>query len=177
MDPRWDRLFADLENSLAGSLDEDEIPELVEAERVSVRLADRLAAAVGRGVDLETAAGARVTGSIREAAADWLAVDAGPALHLVPLRSVRWLAAPEGPAGPSGGASRSSLAALLRRVARSSLPVVVGMDGISLRGHLTGVGADHFDLRAENGALRTIPLAAIDTVRCEAVALGADQER
>ena len=48
MDDRWDRLFADLEALATPALDEDEIPDMVEAERVAVALADRLAGAVGR---------------------------------------------------------------------------------------------------------------------------------
>ncbi len=73
MDDRWDRLFADLEGAVP-LLDEDEIPDLVEAERVGVQLADRLAGAIGRAVDLATSSGSRLTGTLREAGSDWIAV-------------------------------------------------------------------------------------------------------
>lgn len=166
MDDRWDRLFADLEGAVP-LLDEDEIPDLVEAERVGVQLADRLAGAIGRAVDLATSSGSRLTGTLREAGSDWIAVVAGRTLHVVRTGSIRWISGLDGPANPPSGAVRVGLAAVLRRIARSTLPVVVDVGGTVLRGMITAVGADHCDL-ATDSAVLTVPLDGLVSVRCDA---------
>ncbi len=174
MDDRWDRLFADLEALATPALDEDEIPDMVEAERVAVALADRLAGAVGRHADLLTRAGRRLGGTVREAGPDWVALAAASSLHVVPLVAVRWVAALDGPSRPSHGAVRASLAAVVRRLARTGLPVVADVDGAVLRGAIVAVGADHCDLATETAVL-TVPLAVLDGLRVDALSAGWDE--
>jgi hypothetical protein len=171
MDDRWDRLFADLEGAVP-PLDEDEIPDLVEAERVGVQFADRLAGAAGHTVDLTTSSGSRLAGTLREAGPDWIAVVAGRTLHVVRTGSIRWISGLDGPANPPSGAVRVGLAAVLRRIARSALPVVADMGGTVLRGTITAVGADHCDLVTDTAVL-TLPLGGLVSVRCDADLLAA----
>ncbi|MGM0385636.1 MAG: DUF2642 domain-containing protein [Actinomycetota bacterium] len=166
MDDRWDRLFADLEGALP-LLDEDEIPDLVEAERVGVHLADRLAGAIGRNVDLATTSGSRISGTLREAGPDWIAVVAGRTLHVVRTGSIRWVSALDGAAHPPTGAVHVGLAAVLRRIARSTLPVVADVGGTVVRGRITAVGADHCDLTTESAVL-VLPLGGLISMRCDA---------
>lgn len=170
MDDRWDRLFADLEGAVP-LLEEDEIPDLVEAERVGVPLSDRLAGAAGHAVDLATSSGSRIAGTLRDAGPDWIAVAAGNTLHIVRTGSIRWISAPDGVARPPSGGVRVGLAALLRRVARSALPVVVDVNGTVLRGRIAAVGADHCDLATETAVL-ALPLDGLVTVRCDVSLLG-----
>lgn len=171
MDERWDLLFADLEAMAAPSLDEDEIPDLVEAERVSVLLADRLAGVTGHAVDLTTVTGARIVGTLRENAPDWVAIVSGPVLHVVPRTAIRWVRALEGPSQPATGVVRIGLAAIVRRLARSGLPVLADLAGTTVRGTIAAVGADHCDLATDAGVL-TVPLDRLDGLRCDAGALG-----
>lgn len=169
MDERWDRLFADLESRTSPALDEAEIPDLIEAERVSVRLADRLVGAAGRDVDILTASGSRIAGTVSDAAPEWVIV-VGLAVHVVPLTAIRWVTSLDGPAREAGGAVQVGFGAVVRRLARSGLPVVADVGGASVRGTLSGVGADYCDVATESGVC-TIPFGALISLRFDAEGL------
>jgi len=163
MDTRWERLFADLEGQLGESFDEDEIPELVEAERVSVRLCDRLRGRVGKALEVVTTDGTRVRGTLLDAEAGWIVLRERRGDTLVPTHAVATCAPLGSAAVPHGGVERS-FGAALRAVARGGGELTFVVGGVQIRGRLTGVGADHCDVRPEWGSAVTIPLTAIRLV-------------
>ena len=162
MDARWERLFADLEGQLVEAFEEGEIPDLVEAELVSVRLVDRLALCVGQRLDVTTRSGRRLGGILHEATPGWLALGAGDGLLVIPMVAVATM----GPlAGSAPRAATPSFGSLLRTLARAGLPILVEAGTSQVRGHLTAVGADHFDVRTEADAVVSVPFAAVEVVR------------
>jgi len=163
VDARWERLFADLEGQLAGGPDEDEIPDLVEAERVAVRVADRVRGRLGARLDVVLRSGTRIGGEVVDAGTNWFAVRSDAGFSVVAEEAVI-ACGPLGVAVPEEAVGRS-LAGVLRSLARAGSPVVVDAGGMHLTGRIAAVGADHCDLRRENGSLLSIRLAAIDLVR------------
>lgn len=171
MDARWERLFADLEGQLDVAFDEDEIPELVEAERVSVRLHDRVRGRLGQRLDVTTRGGRRVGGVLVDAGAHWLALQDGDLLTLIPLHAVL-TCSPLGVAVPREGVERS-LGAALRALARSGEQVVVDLGTAQLHGRLAAVGADHCDLLPPGGQVVSVAFAGMELVRARVLPGGA----
>lgn len=166
MDARWERLFADLEGQLVEAFEEGEIPDLVEAELVSVRLVDRLALCVGQRLDVTTRSGRRLGGILHEATPGWLALGAGDGLLVIPMVAVATMGPLAGSAPPAATpAATPSFGSLLRTLARAGLPILVEAGTSQVRGHLTAVGADHFDVRNEADAVVSVPFAAVEVVR------------
>lgn len=164
---RWDRLFADLDSQASAAEAEEwriEIAERARAERATVGLTARLAAARGVEVALRLTTGTHVRGLIVESAGEWCLVVAGPSQHLVPLWAV---ATAEGvpPTSAHLGTvdARLTLGSALRALSRDRVEVVVETGAASVTGVIDSVGADHLDLRA--GSSVTVPLAAIAQVR------------
>jgi small nuclear ribonucleoprotein (snRNP)-like protein len=152
---RWDDLFGDLEGQLAAAHDADfahEVAELAAAERASVDLASRLAAARGQSVGVHLRGGEVLRGDLADATPTWILLRDGPRDHLIPGGAV---AAVEGAAErslPWGGVERRlGLGHALRALAETYAVVVVVTDGMEFRGRVTGVGADHLDLTPESG--------------------------
>lgn len=181
---RWDELFDDLEAQADAQLAADlagEVADRTRRERALVELADRLVAARGQRLAVDTAGSGALEGTVADVAQQWLVLQ-GPASQgpvLVPVAavvSVRGLGSAAATTGRDGVCRRISLAAALRAVARDRSPVRVGLaDGSLVTGTLDAVGADHVDL-AEHpvgelrrpGAVRgvrTIPFAALSWVR------------
>ena len=159
MDERWERLFADLENQGDGAPDEDEISALVEAERVAVTLADRLAGSLGSPIRA-VCEGTSVSGTLTSAGDGWVVISEQRADWILPLEHV---AALSPLAAPRPAPPRSlTLAGVLRRIV--GLPVQLGIPW-QLTGRIVGVGADHLDVLDDAGRPSTVPLAALRSVR------------
>jgi hypothetical protein len=166
---RWEALFDDLERQFlhAARLAEDEeVADLAEAEQAQVSLADRLRARHGREVTLRLRDGSDVSGTVVDAAVQWLLVaDAGRRV-LVPtaaVAAVRSLgaAAPEAPVVER----RLRLTHVLRAVAREQSEVVVRTTAGDYRGRLTRVAADHVDVATEPGTAVAVALAHVLAVQ------------
>lgn len=166
MEERWERLFADLESQNAEAPDEEEISALVEAERVSVPIAERLTATIGREVTVRTTGGLTSIGQLADAGEGWLLLSEGRSWRLVPLARVAAVG-PLAPPRPSGRAL--SFAGILRRLVGQQVAIDAG--GVSA-GRLQFVGADHLDLGDERGGSMTVPLTAIESVRLGPDAFG-----
>ncbi len=168
---RWERLFDDLEAQVAAQ-DAAElaaaVAERTRLERSRVELADRLAAWLGQPVTLHLAGGTQLRGVLRDAAQEWVLVDAPP-LALVPATAVLGvvgLGAWASTADRDAVARRYGLTAVLRVVARDrSLVRAELVDGSVLTGTVDGVGADHLDL-AEHPADEPRRAGAVRAVRC-----------
>jgi hypothetical protein len=179
---RWERLFDDLEAQLeAASAAElaGEVSERTRYERGQVTLADRLVAWVGQPVRLQLLGGATIAGRLEQAAQEWVVVQHGPSVVLVPLSAladVVGLGVAASMIDRQSVPRRLGLTAALRAVARDRSPVHVELiDGRAVAGTVDAVGADHLDLaehppdepRRPGAVLRvhTLPLKAIAAVR------------
>lgn len=168
MHSRWDRLFADLEAQFsAPGADEAEVAELVEAERVGLRLTDRLVWRVGGLVDLRVRGGGAIRGALRTATQTWIAVDDGATLLVVPSAAIA-LVGPLGAAAPppQAPAAGRGMGSMMRALARAGARVTAAAGGHQVSGTVVSVGADHFDLRTEDGAVLSVSHATLDWVRC-----------
>lgn len=180
---RWDGLFAELEAEFAAAetLSADaELRDRVRRETATVRLVDRLAAAVGRDLSVYVA-GELLRGRLTEAGPDWLLLEESPGRDaLIPLVAVasvgglgRWsaVAGAEGRVG-----ARLDLAYALRGLARDRAGVTLSLiDGSTCSGTIDRVGADFVEI-AEHpaaearrdrsvSAVRTVPRSALLVVR------------
>ena len=179
---RWERLFDDLEAQLdAASAAElaGEVSERTRHERGQVTLADRLVAWVGQPVRLQVLGGTTIAGRLEQAAQEWVVVQHGPSVVLVPAAALLDVVGLGGSASMADRQSvprRLGLRAALRAVARDRSPVHVELvDGGAVTGTVDAVGADHLDLaehppeepRRPAAVLRvhTISLTAIASVR------------
>ncbi len=147
---------------------------MVEAERVAEALADRLAGAVGRHADLLTRAGRRLGGTVREGRAGLGGARGGIPAPRGPARAVRWVVALDGPSRPSHGAVRASLAAVVRRLARTGLPVVADATARCSAGRSWRWGATA-TLPTETGVLTVPPRGAGRRLRVDALSAGWDE--
>lgn len=159
MEDRWERLFADIESQSAARPDEDEIAALVEAERVSVTAADRVAGSLGAAVTVLMRSGARHSGTIAQPGDGWFLLTDPTADRVIALAHVAGM----GPLGAPRPAGRLlGLAAVLRRMV--GLTAVVEAPAPA-GGRILAVGADHLDLADHAGAVTTVMLPAIESVR------------
>lgn len=172
---RWEALFADMEAQLEAARTADlavEVAELTRAERATVSLSDRLRAARGEPLTVRTRGGEQVSGILRDAAAQWILLDAQGRSSLVPVGAVT---AVRGLTRHSVGAAgvverRLTLGHALRALARDRAVVQVVTDGGELAGRVERVGADHLDLavghvETRDGEPWAVPFAAIRVVR------------
>lgn len=161
---RWKKLFADLESRVD---DEAEVPELVEAERVGVRLHDRLRAAVGTQLCV-WAAGIRVTGLLAEVGMGWVRIRRAESDVIVSEESITRLDALG--VRQSQVSVERSLTSVLRVLARSGAGLVMRAGDEDLTGRIVAVAADHLELRTETGDM-IVPIRALSTVRSPRAAL------
>lgn len=171
---RWEQLFADMEAQLAaGRLAEvrADVAELARAERGSVTLAARVRASVGRTVRVRVGDSEAVTGSLVEAAPEWmLLATSSTRRSVVPLAAVAAVdgLAPEAAPAPGRVESRLGLGQVLRALARDRVGVRVSARGVEVVGRIDRVGADHLDV-AELGtsgrpALWAVPFDGLRAV-------------
>ena len=177
---RWQQLFADLGGQFAeaeAAADRAESASRTRAEVGAVRLAERLAGAVGHPVVLRCRGAGPVAGTLVEVGVDWLLVeeDAGREA-LVATAAVlsvsglgRQTAVPEPPGAVRG---RFDLRRAARALARDRSTVhLVLDDGAVLSGTIDRVGADFLELAAHApeeprraAAVRGVHAAALDGV-------------
>lgn len=157
---RWTALFDDLEAQLAAlerAEREAEIAEHTRAERGALRLVDRLAADLGRRLQVVVAGEGLVTGRLVELGDGWMVLQVdgprgpGSDLLLLPLHgvlTVEGLSGRADPAAPRGG-RRLDLRHALRAISRDrALVRVTDTAGTRRAGRIERVGRDHLDLRA-----------------------------
>lgn len=182
---RWESLFADLEAELAAAQAAElagEVAERTRGELASVRLADRLRAALGAEVELVLLGSTdRLRGRLEATGPDWsLLVDASGVEHLLPHSGVAAVSGLGVIAQPSSSPveARLDFVSGLRGIARRRAAVRIRLvDGGEWVGTVDRVGADALDLavHAPGEARRTsavrqvavIPLRAIAAVRAE----------
>lgn len=172
---RWEALFADMEAQLAAAERADvraDVAELVRAERATVRLVDRLRAAVGRRVRIHVLGADVVEGELLDAAEQWVLVGQERERRvLVPSRAIVVVAGLGNDVAPEPGRveRRLGLGHALRVLARDRAAVLVRSGDVELAGFLGAVGADHVEVVARDarGAAATcvVPFAALATVR------------
>lgn len=164
MGDRWSELFADLEAEAdaadAVELDE-EVRDRGRREVALVHLADRVAAATHELAVTVRGAGT-LRGTVSDAAPDWLLLGT-PREVLVPLAAVLHVGGLTAVAEQPRHV-RLGLGYALRALARRRSVAVTLVDGTALTGRIDRVGADFVDL-AQDGSWRTIPFAALATVR------------
>jgi hypothetical protein len=152
---RWQQLFDDLQSQFDAQEAAAEQAESASRARVevgAVRLADRLAGALGFPVVLGVRGAGQVAGVLAGVGPDWVLLEgAQEREHLVALAAVRTVAglgrrtaAPE----PAGAVrARLDLRRALRGLARDRSAVqLVSDDGGALTGTLDRVGADYVEL-------------------------------
>jgi len=152
---RWETLFADL-SAQAEALERIErdvdVADRTRIETASIRLRDRLAAAVDQSVRLRCAGGVAVSGRLAQVGSDWLLMDEGSAREaLLPLAAlltaggVRRRALDVLPAGSV--ASRLGVRHVLRGIARDRSAVLLHLvDGTTISGTIDRVGADFVEV-------------------------------
>jgi hypothetical protein len=177
---RWQQLFADLGAQFAeaeAAADRAESASRMRAEMGAVRLAERLAGAVGHPLVLRCRGAGPVAGTLADVGVDWLLVEeeAGREV-LVATAAVLSVAGlgRETAAPQEHGAVRRRLD--LRRAARAlardrSTVQVVLDDGAALTGTIDRVGADFLELAVHApdeprrpAAVRGVHAAALDGV-------------
>jgi hypothetical protein len=152
---RWERLFEDLAAQAAAAEAAElagDIDDRTRFEVGSVRLADRLRAAVGRPVRIGCVGGASATGAVREVGVDWMLVGERPDDDaLVGLRTVASIAGLGAVSAPASRASpvaqRLDLRYMLRGLARDRAGVRMALTDCSdVAGTIDRVGADFIDV-------------------------------
>jgi hypothetical protein len=181
---RWDALFDDLEAQAEAIERGERAAEVDERARIEVatlRLVDRLRAAVGMPLRLRCAGPLAVDGALRRVGPDWLLLDEGAGREvLTPLAAVlgvtglsRLSAVPD--SAPIVE-SRLALRHVLRAVARDRSPVQVRrVDGSTLDATVDRVGADFIEIALHPAAetrrrgdvrdVVLVPFAALSAVR------------
>jgi UTP:GlnB (protein PII) uridylyltransferase len=177
---RWQQLFADLDAQFAeaeAAADRAESASRARAEIGAVRLAERLAGAVGHSVELRCRGVGQLVGVLAEVGGDWLLVEEEAGREaLVATAAVlsvgglgRQTAAPE-----AAGIVRARLD--LRRAVRAlardrSVVHVVLDDGATLVGTIDRVGEDFFEVAVHapdqprrHAAVRAVQAAVISAV-------------
>ncbi len=180
---RWADLFADLEAQLDSEQATEHRTEVADRSRrelASIALLDRLSAHLNRPIQLGVEGVGPVSGTLVDAAAQWLLVEERPGRPaVVPVQACLWLQglgrAVEVPPERSV-ARRLGLGSALRTLARQRVPVHLHLrDAAQVTGTIDRVHADHLDL-AEHPAdeprrrelvrgVRAVPLPAIALVR------------
>lgn len=162
---RWERLFADLEARMSAGEREDlaaEVAERVAAERATVELAARVLAHRGDVLTLRLRGGRTVSGALADGAAGWFLLVDGPRQLLVPAGAV---AVVEGLSGPAAVLSeverRLRITSVLRELAEAGSRVMVDTGDARWTGTVAAVGADHLDLRGDEGRVRAVALDAV----------------
>ena len=171
---RWDALFGDLELQLEAAQAQSQkrdVADLTRAERASVRLLDRLRAAVGREVRITLRSGS-VAGALSDVGTGWVLVH-DTRERLVPLAaitSIEGLGAASAPE-PSVVVRRLGLGHALRAIARDRSVVQLAAGAGLLTGRIDAVGADHVDLALVHpdsarptGELAVVPFGNLDLV-------------
>ena len=179
---RWDALFEDLEAQLdaaeAAELDA-EVRERSRLEAAKLLLADRLAAAEGHPVSIQTRGAGVIRGTLTQVLPEWLLVVDGASDVLVPTSAVLVVSGlGSATAAPAQGAvaGRLTLGYALRGLARTRAGVaVVLVDGGVVHGTIDRVGADFFEISEHPPgearraglvrAVRTVPFGAVGAVR------------
>jgi hypothetical protein len=150
---RWDELFEDLEGQLeeaAAAELADEVADRTRRAVAEVGLGDRLRAARGQRLRLETLGAAPVNGVLLEVGTDWLLLhdDAGRDV-LVVLGAVLTVAglAREHVGETSAVRRRLTLGSALRGIAHDRAAVTVRLrDGTAVTGTVDRVGRDFLEL-------------------------------
>ncbi|WP_296666184.1 hypothetical protein [Demequina sp.] len=165
---RWELLFADLEARVDAAERADldvEIAERTRDERAGIELAGRLVHARGESVTVTVRGGARVSGSIADAAGTWVLLATAGGDALVPLVAVAAIEGIGHRASPlTHVETRLPVSSVLRELAETRAAVLVETDGGAWQGRIAAVGSDHLDLDGPGG-LRAIPLRAVLVVR------------
>jgi len=179
---RWDDLFADLEAQLTAADDaawEADVVDQARAERMSVKLTDRLRAHAGP-LRVHLADGVVLRAVVAECGQDWLLLDGAragaPAQEvLVPLAGLTHVEGLGSAALPADGpvSRRLSLNVVLRGLVRARSTVEIHCQGGPgpLTGTLDAAGADHVDLAAHPADLPRRPanVTALHAVRTAAI--------
>jgi sRNA-binding regulator protein Hfq len=166
---RWNDLFGDLEGQLAAAHDAEfatEVLELATAERASVALSERLAAAPGVTVVLHLVGGTVLRGAVADANPSWVLLHDSAREHLVPTGAIAAVeGAPDGSVPLREIERRLTLGHALRLVARDASPVLVETSGGEFRGKIGAVGADHCDVVLDSGrGALAVPFSALRRV-------------
>jgi hypothetical protein len=181
---RWQELFADLEGQFGAAAQAEldaEVADRSRREVGSVRLVDRLRAALGCALTLQVRGGGRVAGTLAAVGPDWLLVvePTGPETLVAAsaVLSVSGLVAQTAAPNATGAVeARLRLGYALRGLVRDRATVLVALvDGTTVTGTFDRVGADFAEL-AEHppdelrraGAVRgvrAIALSGLATVR------------
>ncbi len=181
---RWKGLFDDLEaqaEALAKGELEGEVRDRIRRENALLRLADRLAPAVGSPVSVQVLGAGTVSGVLLDTGVDWVLLEETggrevlvPALALLGVTGVGRRTQAAGAQGEVG--KRLDLRWALRGLARDRAGVAVVLrDGTTLGGTLDRVASDFVEL-AEHGTgearrdgallgLRLLPLEGLALVR------------
>jgi hypothetical protein len=162
---RWNDLFGDLEGQLAAahaSEFEAGVRDLAQAERATVRLAERLASSASARVALTLRGGSHVSGVVAEAAGSWVLLSEGRRDYLVPLGAIAMARGVGHRASDLGAvATRLGLGHVLRALAREGVPVVILTTGGEIRGRIDQVGADHLDLATDDAVAVAVTFAEL----------------
>jgi len=166
---RWSDLFGDIEGQFESRQNAEflaGVDELTAAERASVELAARLAAAMSRSVVLHLDMGVAVEGTIMDATPSWVLLREGPRDHLVPLNAVVGVTGLPDRSIPVGAIERKlTLGHALRALQGERTKVMVEAPGVRFRGVIAAVGADHVDVLEDSGRGRVaVPFRAISRV-------------
>lgn len=169
-----DHLLAEAAASLQSQIDADvlaEAAEILTAERVELRLADRLGAAPNL-VTVTLRSGCRIEGTVERGGDDvFVLVDRHGAEHCIAMasavtvRGLRPALASSDQRALAGGDRRPRIASVtwgmfLRDQSGVDIRVVL-VDGTELIGSPSLVGADHVDILEVDGAVTTCALESI----------------
>ncbi len=140
-----------------------EVAERTRVEQGAIDLAARLMGALGAEVAVTLRGGRRARGTLVAVASQWLLLGSSTAQRLIPMPAVAAVAGLPRRAVPLTEIERRlSLGAALRALSRDRAHVIVRVEGADLPGLLGAVGADHVDLRLDDGGGEvTVPFAAI----------------
>ncbi|MDO4666034.1 MAG: hypothetical protein Q4A71_07555 [Actinomycetaceae bacterium] len=140
-----------------------EVFELAEAARTGTRLRDVVRHEEGGYVSFDMRSGGRIEGIAQNINVAWAEVKNAGGLSIVALRHIVALRSKgRSEVSPSKLEERRTIGAIMRQIARTGRIVqVLGEDGRTWRGRITGVGADYLQL----DRMQVVRLDFIETIR------------
>jgi hypothetical protein len=168
-------LFNDLEGQFAAAHAfefEAGVRDLAQAERATVRLAERLASSASQRVALTLRGGSQVSGVVTEAAGSWVLLSEAGREYLVPIGAIAMTRGVGHRASDLGTvAMRLGLGHTLRALARAGVAVVISTTGGEIRGRIDQVGADHLDLAPDDGGAVAVMFSEVLVVASSGAAV------
>lgn len=173
VDARLKALLTDLSERVSGLEREIADLDLIEAERADITLAERLAAARGTRLFVQTCRGGHYDGILRDSAARWLQLQVGERLVVIAHHAIATVSGlGRASAVVSKVEAARTFAAICRRIAARRSRVQIQIGDREVAGVIAAVGGDFVELRRPDREVVSVAIGAISVL--EAWGVNAD---